>query len=141
MAQFKKRVFGENVSKEVIEEFKKLAGGGLDGTSLQPLETRKPTFKKYLGERTPFSRMWCAVNINTLDDKAKNHNIILQKRNTHLTTSDMKNIFIQSFLNNLSLSEKEKNYLVDNTFARVEIIDPVRGNDISCSGNVEKDLN
>ena len=25
MAQFKKRVFGENVSKEVIEEFKKLA--------------------------------------------------------------------------------------------------------------------
>lgn len=68
MAQFKKRVFGENVSKEVIEEFKKLAGGGLDGTSLQPLETRKPTFEKYLGERTPFSRMWCAVNINTLDE-------------------------------------------------------------------------
>ena len=30
MAQFKKRVFGENVSKEVIEEFKKLSGGGLD---------------------------------------------------------------------------------------------------------------
>ena len=64
MAQFKKRVFGENVSKEVIEEFKKLSGGGLDGTSLQPLETRNPTFQKYLGERSPFSRMWCAVNIN-----------------------------------------------------------------------------
>ena len=68
MAQFKKRVFGENVSKEVIEEFKKLSGGGLDGTSLQPLETRNPSFQKYLGERSPFSRMWCAVNINTLSE-------------------------------------------------------------------------
>ena len=64
MAQIKKRVFGENVSERVLEEFKKLSGGGLDGTSLQPLETRNPTFQKYLGEKTPFSRMWCAVNIN-----------------------------------------------------------------------------
>ena len=68
MAQIKKRVFGENVSERVLEEFKKLSGGGLDGTSLQPLETRNPTFEKYLGERSPFSRMWCAVNINTLSE-------------------------------------------------------------------------
>ena len=68
MAQFKKRVFGENVPKDVIQEFKKLAGGGLDGESKQPLETRNPTFEKYLGERTPFSRMWCAVNINTYSE-------------------------------------------------------------------------
>ena len=68
MAQIKKRVFGENVSERVLEEFKKLSGGGLDGTSLQPLETRNPTFEKYLGERSPFSRMWCAVNINLLDE-------------------------------------------------------------------------
>ena len=54
MAQFKKRVFGENVSKEVIEEFQKLAGGGgekgfklgsqgevLVDENFQPLETIK----------------------------------------------------------------------------------------------------
>lgn len=79
MAQFKKRIFGEEVPKDVIEEFKKLAGGGLDGTSLQPLETRNPTFKKYLGERTPFSRMWSAVNINSIKPLPKGQT--LEKKN------------------------------------------------------------
>ena len=59
MAQFKKRVFGENVSKEVIEEFQKLAGGGgkkgfklgsqgevLVDENFKPLETINPTFEK-----------------------------------------------------------------------------------------------
>ena len=83
----------------------------------------------------------CNVLRNLLLYGKYGYNLILQKRNTHLTTSDMKNIFIQSFLNNLSLSEKEKNYLVDNTFVRVEIIDPVRGNDFFCKGNIAEDLN
>ena len=82
----------------------------------------------------------CNVLRNLLLYGKYGYNIILQKRNTYLTSSDMRNIFITSFLNNLSLSEKEKSYLVDNTFARVEIIDPVRGNDFFCKGNIAEDL-
>ena len=33
MPTFKDRVFGANVSSEVLEVFKKLEGGGLTGTS------------------------------------------------------------------------------------------------------------
>ena len=65
---------------------------------------------------------------------------IFQKRNRLLTNLDMKEIFLSRFLGNLSLSEKEKNYIVDNTFARVQVIDPVKGNDIFCAGKIAEDL-
>ena len=53
----------------------------------------------------------------------------------------MEEIFVSRFLNNLSLSDEEKNFILINTFNEVQILDPVRGNDISCSGNVAKELN
>ena len=65
---------------------------------------------------------------------------IFQKRNRFLTNANMEEIFLSRFLDNLSLSEKEKNYIVDNTFARVQVIDPVRGNDIFCVGRITDDL-
>ena len=65
---------------------------------------------------------------------------IFQKRNRYLTNVDMEEIFLSRFLHNLSLSEKEKNYIVDNTLARVQVIDPVRGNDIFCAGKIAEDL-
>ena len=65
---------------------------------------------------------------------------IFQKRNRLLTNLDMEEIFLSRFLGNLSLSEKEKNYIVDNTLARVQVIDPVRGNDIFCAGKIAEDL-
>ena len=65
---------------------------------------------------------------------------IFQKRNKHLTNSDMSDIFMDRFLNNLTLSEKEKNYILNNTLARVEVIDPVKGNDIFCSGKINQEL-
>ena len=65
---------------------------------------------------------------------------IFQKRNRLLTNLDMKEIFLSRFLGNLSLSEKEKNYIVDNTLARVQVIDPVKGNDIFCAGNIAGEL-
>ena len=65
---------------------------------------------------------------------------IFQKRNKFLTSAIMEDIFLTRFLDNLSLSEKEKNYIVDNTFARVQVIDPVRGNDIFCAGKITEDL-
>ena len=66
--------------------------------------------------------------------------MIFQKRNKYLTNNDMEDIFLSRFLNNLSLSENEKNFILNNTFAKVEIIDPVRGNDIFCTGKVSQDL-
>jgi len=65
---------------------------------------------------------------------------IFQKRNKFLTSAIMEDIFLTRFLDNLSLSEKEKNYIVDNTFARVQVIDPVRGNDIFCAGKITEEL-
>ena len=65
---------------------------------------------------------------------------IFQKRNKFLTNTDMEQLFLSRFLGNLSISEKEKNFIIDNTLARVQIIDPVRGNDIFCTGNIIEDL-
>ena len=65
---------------------------------------------------------------------------IFQKRNRILTSAVMEEIFLSRFLDNLSLSEKEKNYIVDNTLARVQVIDPVRGNDIFCTGKISGEL-
>ena len=53
----------------------------------------------------------------------------------------MEEIFISRFLNNLSITEDEKKYIMNNTNVLVEIKDPVRGNDISCKGAVAQDLN
>ena len=52
----------------------------------------------------------------------------------------MKEIFLSRFLNNLSLTDEEKDYIVKNTFAKVEVVDPVRGNAIFCSGNISEEL-
>ena len=82
----------------------------------------------------------CNVLRNILLYGKYGYNLIFQKRNVYLTNEDMRNIFMERFLNNLSLTEKEKNYIIDNTSAYVQVIDPVRGNDISCRGNIAEDL-
>ena len=90
MAQFKKRVFGANVPYDVQMDFQKLASGGINRTKIRDkegnpiilkgkgaaLEEINPSFENYLGDRTPFSRMWCAVNINTLDEIPPNGEIV-----------------------------------------------------------------
>ena len=83
----------------------------------------------------------CNILRNILIYGKYGYSLILQKRNSYLTNADMEEIFISRFLNNLSLSEKEKVHLLKNTLAKVQIIDPVRGNDIFCKGNVAEELN
>ena len=82
----------------------------------------------------------CNILRNILLYGKYGYNVFFQKRNKYLTNTDMEEIFLARFLHNLSLSEKEKNYIVDNTLARVQVIDPVRGNDIFCAGKIAKDL-
>ena len=61
MSQFKNRVFGAAVDPDIIEEFKRLQGGQ-HPLALEPAAGSK--FHHYLGDKNPFARMWCAVNIN-----------------------------------------------------------------------------
>ena len=83
----------------------------------------------------------CNILRNILLYGKYGYSVIFQKRNKYLTNEDMYEIFIERFLNNLTLSEEEKDYLVKNTFAKVQIIDPIKGNDFFCKGNIAEDLN
>ena len=98
------------------------------------MDKRRYSQKKYIPKISD-----CNVLRNILLYGKYGYNIF-QKRNRFLTNADMEEIFLARFLHNLSLSEKEKNYIVDNTFARVQVIDPVKGNDIFCTGKVAEDL-
>ena len=83
----------------------------------------------------------CNVLRNILLYGKYGYNIIFNKRNKYLTNDVMEEIFISRFLNNLSISEEEKKYIANNTFAKVQIIDPVRGNDMYCEGKIAEELN
>ena len=83
----------------------------------------------------------CNILRNILMYGKQGYNIIFKKRNNYLKDSDMENIFIDRYLNNLSISDEEKIFIMQNTFARVQILDPVRGNDILCTGKIAEELN
>ncbi len=84
MAKFNKRLFGQEVSPEIIKEIRRLSFGGIEPDSdptitqgsdltqgVDVLAEVKPTFEKYLGDRTSFARMWCAVNIREINKETK----------------------------------------------------------------------
>ena len=82
----------------------------------------------------------CNILRNILLYGKYGYNLIFQKKNKYLTNEIMEELFVARFLSNLSLSNEEKNYLLKNIFVKSQIIDPVRGNNISCEGNVARDL-
>ena len=91
--------------------------------------------KKYIPKITD-----CNILRNVLLYGKQGYSMFTRKRNSYLTNTDMVEIFISTFLNNLSITEKQKNFILNNTFAKVEIIDPVRGNDIFCKGKIAEEL-
>ena len=99
------------------------------------MDKKRYSKKKYIPKISD-----CNILRNILLYGKYGYNMIFQKRNTYLTNVDMEEIFLSRFLNNLTLSEKEKNYILNNTLARVQVIDPVRGNDIYCAGKIAEDL-
>ena len=65
--RFDKRVFGAEVSEEIIDEFKIL--GGIQPTVQQdPLSSVNPSEPYYLGNLTSFARMWTAVAYSEYTD-------------------------------------------------------------------------
>ena len=99
------------------------------------MDKRRYTKKKYTPKISD-----CNVLRNILLYGKYGYNIIFQKRNAFLTNADMEEMFLSRFLNNLTLSKKEKNYILKNTLATVQVIDPVRGNDAFCTGGIAQDL-
>ena len=41
----------------------------------------------------------------------------------------------------ITFTDEEKEYIVKNTFAKVQIIDPVKGNNMYCEGKITEELN
>ena len=99
------------------------------------MDKRRYSEKKYTPKLSD-----CNILRNLLLYGKYGYNLIFQKRNIFLTNSHMEEIFISRFLNNLSLSDKEKNHILNNTLAKVQVIDTVRGNDIFCNGKIAEDL-
>jgi len=81
----------------------------------------------------------CNVLRNLLLFGKYGYSLLFQKRNRHLTQADMEEIFMSRFLNNLSLSNEEKNDILNNTIVKAQILDPIHGNDFHCSGKVNDD--
>ena len=99
------------------------------------MDKRRYTKKKYKPKISD-----CNILRNILLYGKHGYTTITQKRNKYLTNDEMSDIFISRFLNNLTLSDKEKEFILENTYAKVQIIDPIRGNDFSCGGKIAADL-
>ena len=99
------------------------------------MDKKRYSQKKYIPKISD-----CNILRNLLLYGKYGYNVIFQKRNTFLTNEDMKEIFLSRFLHNLSISKEEKNFIVENTWAKVQVIDPVRGNDIFCVGKIAGEL-
>ncbi len=104
-------------------------------TIVGTMDKRRYTQKKYKPKMSD-----CNVLRNVLLYGKYGYGLISQKRNKYLTNDDMESIFTSVFLNNLSLSEEEKDYVLKNTIAYVKVIDPVKGNDVICNGKVAEEL-
>tara|TARA_Y100001960_G_scaffold332290_1_gene432257 strand:- start:523 stop:1083 length:561 start_codon:yes stop_codon:yes gene_type:complete len=99
------------------------------------MDKKRYSQKKYIPKISD-----CNILRNLLLYGKQGYNIFSKKRNVYLTDSIMSEMFISNFLNNLSITESLKDFILKNTYARVEIIDPVRGNDIFCKGRIAEEL-
>ena len=116
MPKFNKRVFGSHVDPKIIKVFKRLGAGGFkteadlnkglkqgdggaqrDGAAdAKILEQQIPSFEKYLGDRTPFTRMWCAVNIRDSGSADKDSDTLVfsvnENRENSYTTNPLSSV-------------------------------------------------
>ena len=75
--KFSDRVFGANVEKKIIDIFDNLQKGSFDQ---KPLSETAPTHQDYLGDRTPFARMWSANLISGSKRQEIVYNIVNDNR-------------------------------------------------------------
>jgi len=82
------------------------------------MDKRSYSKKKYIPKASN-----CNVLRNLLFYKKSRYNIF-QKENSSLTEDYMQNNFKSLFLSNLSLSDKEQDFIVRNVKLKINIIDP-----------------
>ena len=126
------RIQYQNIGSQVdfIEKDSKI-----EITIMGIMDKRRYSKKKYIPKVTD-----CNVLRNLLLYKKYGYNIF-QKKNSSLTVDYMQDYFKNIFLSNMSLTDKEQDFIVRNIKIKVNIIDPVRGNDLFCYGSLTKDLN
>ena len=73
---------------------------------------------------------------NLLFYKKYGYRVFTQKRDPSLSEDIMKNIFIETFFDNLSFSKKEIEFLLKNMFVRVTIFHPINKTELICSGKI-----
>ena len=125
------RIQYQNIGSQV--EFIEV-DSNIEITIMGIMDKRRYSKKKYIPKVTD-----CNVLRNLLFYKKYGYNIF-QKKNSSLTVNYMEDYFKSIFLSNLTLSDKEQDFIVQNIKLKVNIIDPVRGNDLFCSGQLTSDL-
>ena len=77
MPKFNDRIFGSNIDKSTVDIFNNLQQGSFKS---EPLESNDLTFQDYLGDRTPFARMWAPVLISGSNRSEIVYNIVNDNR-------------------------------------------------------------
>ena len=76
----------------------------------------------------------CNIIRNLIFYKKKGYKFFTQKRDFSLSKDNMEKIFKEAFLNNLTLNEKEIEFLLNNMFVTVSIYHPVNKTELTCNG-------
>ncbi len=71
---------------------------------------------------------------NLIFYRKQGYKFFTQKRDPMLSEDLMENIFKESFFNNISLSDKEIDFLLDKMFVNVSVIHPINKTELNCSG-------
>ena len=101
-----KKVFGSNVSKEIRDYFNDIQDGSVIEPG-QPIPTKQPN---YLGDKTPFARMWTIVKktsfeVKEVDGKKKLSPLPKPEIITHIVNSNQ----VKSYSELSSIGELTEN--------------------------------
>ncbi len=98
------------------------------------MNKKRYTQKKYKPKNTD-----CNIVRNLIFVGSYGYSPFRQKKNGTVDSDILSENFKSDFLSNLSLSDKEINFLTNNTYVEVQIISPIENESISCSGKVIDD--
>ena len=73
---------------------------------------------------------------NLIFYKKHGYTFLRQKRDPSLSTNIMKETFKEVFFNNLSFSDKEIEFLMDNMFVQILVYHPIYKTELVCAGKV-----
>ena len=78
----------------------------------------------------------CNIVRNLIFYNKTGYKFFTQKRNSILTVSKMNTTFREVFFKNLSINQKEIDFLINNMVVKVKVIHPINKTELICSGQV-----